>query len=85
MSEITQLGQELRFLGKAVREIREQRGIAVGELAAATGMDRTRIEALEAGRLDPDLELLVALADGIGVRLSVFVVRAEELGTATQL
>jgi transcriptional regulator with XRE-family HTH domain len=79
VSEITQIEQELLLLGRAIREIREQHGIAIGELAAGTGVDRARIEALEEARLDPDYELLLRLAEGIGVRVSTFVVRAEEL------
>lgn len=81
MSEFEQVEIEraLLLLGKAIREVREQQGISTRELAAATGVARARIEALEDGRLDPDYELLIVLADGVGVRVSVFVVRAEAL------
>jgi len=48
------------------------------------GVDRACIEALEAGRLDADYELLLTLADGIGVRPSAFFGRAEELGAAAR-
>jgi transcriptional regulator with XRE-family HTH domain len=51
----------------------------VVDLAAATGIEPTLIEALERGRLDPSYERLLALADGLGVRASSFVTRAEEL------
>jgi hypothetical protein len=39
-----------------------------------------RIAELEAGRLDADYDLLLALAEGLGVRASAFFLRAEELG-----
>jgi transcriptional regulator with XRE-family HTH domain len=81
MSEI-ELEQELLLLGAAVREIREQHGLSIGELSGAAGVDEARVEALEAGRLDPDFDLLIALAHGIGVRVYAFFLRAEELGAA---
>jgi hypothetical protein len=37
------------------------------------------VRALEAGQLDPTYELLLALADGLDVRVSAFVIRAEAL------
>jgi transcriptional regulator with XRE-family HTH domain len=79
LPEVRQPEKDLLLLGEAFREIREQRGLGVGELAVATGVDLACIEALEAGCLDPDLELLVRIADGIGVRPSAFFLRAEDL------
>jgi transcriptional regulator with XRE-family HTH domain len=54
------------------------------DLAAAIGNEQTLIRALEAGRLDPSYELLLALAQGLGVRPSVFIIRAEELKARRQ-
>jgi len=71
--------QQLLALGRAIREIRGERGMGVAQLAAAAGVDLRRIAALEAGRLDPSYELLFALAAALGVRASEFVVRAEAL------
>jgi len=76
--------QDLRVLGEAIGQIRSERGMSVVDLAAASGIERTLIEALERGRLDPTYERMLALADGLGVRLSSFVVRAEELKTHEQ-
>jgi transcriptional regulator with XRE-family HTH domain len=81
VSELARIEQERRRLGRAIREIREQRGIAIDTVSAATGVSRARIEALEEGRREPDYILLVRLAKGIGVRSAAFFVRAEELGT----
>ncbi|HZL48334.1 MAG TPA: helix-turn-helix domain-containing protein [Solirubrobacteraceae bacterium] len=70
MSELGQSEKVLLLLGRAFREIREQRGLSAGELATATGVNRLRIVSLEEGRLDPDYELLLGLAEGLGVRAS---------------
>jgi transcriptional regulator with XRE-family HTH domain len=71
--------QQLLALGRAVREIRGECGMGVAQLAAAAGVDLRRIAALEAGRLNPSYELLVALGEGLDVRVSAFVIRAEEM------
>lgn len=71
--------QQLLALGRAVREIRGERGMGVAQLAAAAGVDLRRIAALEAGRLNPAYEMLLALAEALGVPASELVVRAEAL------
>jgi XRE family transcriptional regulator, fatty acid utilization regulator len=71
--------QELLALGCAIAEIRRERGISLEQLGAAAGVDPRRIAALERGRVNPGYGLLLALADGLGVRPSVFVARAEAL------
>ncbi len=72
-------------LGRAVRSLREQQGLSARDLAAAVGVPPAQIAALEEGRVDPDFELLLTLADSMGVRLSTFFVRAEELDGRTRL
>lgn len=72
--------QNLLVLGKAIREVREQHGLGADDLATAAGVAPTRVTALENGRLDPDFELLLALAKSMGIRPTAFFVRAEELG-----
>jgi transcriptional regulator with XRE-family HTH domain len=66
-------------LGQAIREVRERQGQSVRELAAASGRSERTITRIEAGERESDYELLLALADGLGVRASVFVLRMEEL------
>jgi transcriptional regulator with XRE-family HTH domain len=56
--------------------VREREGISVADLAARTGIDEQRINAIEAGQIDPAFDVMVALADGIGVRLSALIPRA---------
>lgn len=74
----------LPVLGRAVRRMREQRDMSIEDLASATGMTRQRIDALEAGRLDPTYALLLALAEGLGTQPSVLVTLAEQLGKSTE-
>jgi transcriptional regulator with XRE-family HTH domain len=59
--------------------MREQRDMSADELAATAGMSRQRIEALETGHLDPTYELLLALAEGLGIQPSALVTLAEQL------
>jgi transcriptional regulator with XRE-family HTH domain len=62
--------------------MREQRGMSADELAGAIDMRRQRIEALETGHLDPTYELLLALAEGLGIQPSALVTLAEQLKEA---
>jgi transcriptional regulator with XRE-family HTH domain len=57
-------------LGLAVIEAREQKGMSVAELAEAVGFKRRRLVRIEAGELDPRYDGLIALADGLGVRVA---------------
>ena len=68
------------MLGEAIRELRQQHRLTPEELCAAAGVSAPQLAALEDGRLDPDLELIAAIARAIGVRTSEIFVRAERLG-----
>lgn len=71
--------QDLVALGQAVRQIREERSVSLDDLGASAGIDSRSIATLEIGRLDPHYDVLLALAEGLGVRPSTFVIRAEEI------
>lgn len=71
-------------LGRAIRSIRLQRGLTADDLAAAAGLDRQRVDALEGGAVDPSYELLLALADALGIQPSELVILAEQLGHAAE-
>ncbi len=75
---------DLAILGRAVRQMREQRGMSADELADVTGMTRQRIDALETGRFDPTYELLLALAKGLGIQPSALVAVAEQLEESSE-
>lgn len=72
--------QRLQLLGQAIRLMREERGLNASELAGAAEINEGRLSSLEDGDLDPPYDLLVQVADGLGIRPSEFVVRAEGLG-----
>jgi transcriptional regulator with XRE-family HTH domain len=58
------------FLGKAVRFLRETKGLSQRELAASSGIDATEISRLEKGKSNPTHETLHRLANGLGVPCS---------------
>lgn len=47
--------RELIAFGRAVRQVREERGVSVDALATAADIASTDVKAIEAGRLDPRL------------------------------
>jgi transcriptional regulator with XRE-family HTH domain len=61
---------ELIAFGRMVRAAREQKGMSLAELAEAAGFRRRRLVRIEAGELDPRYDGLIALADGLGVRVA---------------
>jgi DNA-binding XRE family transcriptional regulator len=71
---------ELLALGEAVRHERNRRGLSLEALASAARVQMSQLQALEAGQLDADLELLLALAQALGIRVSAFVIGAEARG-----
>lgn len=73
--------QSLRLLGRAIRELREQRGLSIEALAAATGLHFTYVLGLERGRKNPSYHQLLRLADGLGVQPIALLLRIEELDT----
>jgi transcriptional regulator with XRE-family HTH domain len=66
---------ELARFGKRFRQVRELRRVSVPELAARAGIEASQISDLEAGRLDPTYDVMIALAQGMGVRPSAFIPR----------
>jgi transcriptional regulator with XRE-family HTH domain len=71
--------QNLLVLGQAVRELRVRSHQSVRDLATTCKVSPRRLTELEDGWLDPDLEMIAAIARGIGVRPSEIFVRAEQL------
>jgi transcriptional regulator with XRE-family HTH domain len=73
MSEKTT--NNLIALGRTVRHMREESGMSATGLAAAAGIERERLDAIEAGRFDPTYDVLLALAEGLGVEPAALVRR----------
>lgn len=78
--------EALRHLGRAIRCTREEHGVEIPALVAESGLSAAYLRDLEAGRIDPDLESFVRLADALAraagnesIRPSTFVTRAEDL------
>ena len=69
----------LRLLGRAVRDLREQRGLQTDALAAGAGMSIADLAAVEAGHRDPGFRGLLRLAEGLGVRPVALLARIEEI------
>ncbi len=67
-------------LGRATERLREQHAMTASELAAAAGIAPARLHALEAGEVDPAYDVLLALAEGLGVQVEQLVRLARELG-----
>lgn len=71
--------RELIALGRAIRQLREERNVRAVALAVAAGIDPERLSAIEAGRFDPRYDLLIALADALGIESSVLFLRVSDL------
>lgn len=57
-----------RIFGDRVRELRQARGWSSQEaFAHHINMDRTYVSGIERGRRNPTLDIIVRLADGLGV------------------
>ncbi len=65
--------ESLRKLGQRLSYLREKQNFTVSELAARSGLDPGIIEEIEAGRVDPEISVIVALAGGLGVRVGELV------------
>jgi ribosome-binding protein aMBF1 (putative translation factor) len=76
-AQIAQRGRLLIALGQTIRQLRVERDMSAEQLAGAAGLKQTRLEAIEAGRLDLRYEVLLALAGGLGVQSGELVTRAE--------
>ncbi|HNR31442.1 MAG TPA: XRE family transcriptional regulator [Candidatus Hydrogenedentes bacterium] len=67
-------------VGRIIRELREQQGLSVEELAHRSHCNPKFIEHLETGKLVPSLAPLTKIARGLGVHLGAFLDDAPEYG-----
>jgi transcriptional regulator with XRE-family HTH domain len=63
----------LRKFGQRLTHLREKQNFTVAELALRSGLDPGLIGEIEAGRVDPEISMIVALAGGLGVTLGELV------------
>lgn len=66
-----------RAFGRAVRELRGRQGLSLSELGRRTLVHEAYLDALERAQVEPTLRIMVRLADGFGIRLSVLIARYE--------
>lgn len=54
-------------LGRAIRQIRKEKGLTQEQVAAVGGFHHTEVSHLESGRRNPKFDTLKAVAKGLGV------------------
>ena len=69
----------LRRVGQRLRSARERRGLSAAELARRAGLSRRTLTEIEAGRANPTLSKLAALAGAAGVELARLVAPDEDV------
>jgi transcriptional regulator with XRE-family HTH domain len=66
-----------RTLGEAIRTARTERGYAQEAFATHVGLDRSYFGAVERGEFNVTLATVLKIADGLGVRASTLLRRAQ--------
>lgn len=64
-------------LGRAVRSLRQDRGLSIETLAGEAGMHPTYLSGIERGKYNPTWDKLGGLAKALNVSLSQLVAEAE--------
>lgn len=70
---------ELKALGDAFREARQQEELTQEDLAERSGVSSSLIRRIEDGAVDPGYEGMILLAKGIGTPLTPIFNRAQRL------
>lgn len=68
-----------RALGRAVRQLRDQRDVSQDDLAAIIGIHRTYLGGIERGERNPTYANIRRVAEGLGVPGSELLALAEKL------
>lgn len=66
-------------LGTALREQRKKKRLSQEDLAFEAHLDRTYISLIELGRKSPTIETLLKIAAALEVKVSILIIRMEEL------
>ncbi|HTA13704.1 MAG TPA: helix-turn-helix transcriptional regulator [Solirubrobacteraceae bacterium] len=64
--------------GRAIRELREERGISQEAFALKCGIDRSHYGGIERGERNPSLSTVFKIADTLSVLPSAIHIRAEQ-------
>jgi transcriptional regulator with XRE-family HTH domain len=78
-SRSPQAGGPQRALALAIRELRQRQKLTQEQVALVAGLHHAEISSLESGRRNPTYQALWRVSQGLGVRLSEVVKRAEEI------
>lgn len=70
---------DVAALGRAIQAIRAERHISQVQLAQTTGFRQSWVSSVEHGRRNPSWANVVRLSEGLSVRVSTLVKRAEAL------
>jgi transcriptional regulator with XRE-family HTH domain len=76
---VTHPERVLQGLGRALQEARDKRGLTQEALSLETGVHRNYIGGMERGERSPSVEVVVKLADALGVTLAELFKRAERI------
>lgn len=69
----------LTGLGRAIRDLRSERGISQERLGLDSGVHRNYIGGIERGERQPTVSAIAVLADTLGVPTSDLFIRAERI------
>lgn len=62
----------------ALRSLRTEKGLSQGQLSEALGVSKSRISMYEQGKREPDLEMLVSIADYFNVSTDELLGRSKD-------
>lgn len=65
--------------GRAIRELREERGVSQEAFALRCGIDRSHYSGIERGERNPSLGAVFKIADALAVAPSEIHARAEQI------
>lgn len=71
-------------LGRAVRELRQERDLTQRQLSKAADVNETWLSHIESGRTNPAWGTVARLAAALGIELSELAALAERLGRAEE-
>jgi transcriptional regulator with XRE-family HTH domain len=73
----TKKSAAVQALGDAIQSVRRERGFSQEAFAARVGLDRSYFGAVERGEFNVTLATLLKITDGLGVRASELLCRAQ--------
>ncbi|MBQ4838697.1 helix-turn-helix domain-containing protein [Pseudoalteromonas luteoviolacea] len=69
---------KMLFIGDAIKECRELKGLSLGRLADISGIDKSYLSKIENNKRDPSLSSLLTICKAFNIQLSNLILLAEE-------